>query len=116
MGEFDLYIPETFSVREQSVLFDFIQENSFGILFSQGEEKPFATHLPFLVDEENGTLYGHLARANPQWQDLKGGVLVVFQGPHAYISPSWYGERVCQLGIISLFMYTGNFPLWRQKS
>jgi transcriptional regulator len=55
----------------------------------------FATHLPFLLDETrgpNGTLLGHMARANPHWQGLRTGVesLVIFQGPHAYISPGWY--------------------------
>jgi transcriptional regulator len=46
--------------------------------------------MPFLL-ERDGSLVGHMARANPQWQDLDGQpVLVVFSGPHAYVSPSWY--------------------------
>ena len=56
---------------------------------------PFATHLPFLLDSQrgpNGTLLAHMARANPQWHDFNSEqeVLAIFQGPHAYVSPSWY--------------------------
>ena len=59
-----------------------------------------ASHLPILLDEsrgEKGTLCGHMARANPQWRDFAAlaeagrEVMVVFQGPHAYVSPRWYG-------------------------
>lgn len=54
-----------------------------------------ASHLPFLLQSEAGApgvLLGHMARANPQWHDFQSGaeVLVLFQGPHGYISPSWY--------------------------
>jgi transcriptional regulator len=51
-----------------------------------------ASHLPFLLEGE--TLYAHMARANPQSAMLEGEeALVIFQGPHAYISPSWYEDR-----------------------
>ncbi|MCL5677544.1 MAG: FMN-binding negative transcriptional regulator [Firmicutes bacterium] len=78
-------------------MFRLIRQNGFGILFSQVKGHPFATHLPFVVNEaggEKGSLSGHLAKANPHWRELDGAeVLVVFQGPHAYISPSWYAEK-----------------------
>lgn len=116
MGEFDLYIPEFFLVLEQKVLFDFIKKNSFGILFSQIENKPFATHLPFLLDEGDGTLYGHFARENPQWGNVKGEVLVVFQGPHAYISPSWYEDKnvVPTWNYLAVHVY-GEFSIVEEK-
>jgi transcriptional regulator len=59
------------------------------------DEVPFASHLPFLVEPDagsNGYLWGHMARANPHWPTLAGEVLVIFPGPHAYISPAWYEE------------------------
>ncbi len=90
-----MYLPKHFAENDTAKLFDFIQANSFGILFSMHRGQPFASHLPFLVarDEgKNGYLWGHLAKANSQWQDLAGEVLVVFSGPHAYISPAWYQE------------------------
>jgi transcriptional regulator len=68
---------------------------NFATLVTQHEGAPFATHLPFLLDAgrgPSGTLIAHMARANPQWRDFAAGreALVIFQGPHAYISPSWY--------------------------
>jgi transcriptional regulator len=91
-----MYIPKAFAETDAEKLFDFIEANSFGILFSRRNGQSFATHLPFLVEqsaESNGRLWGHLARANPHWHDLEGEVLVVFPGPHAYISPAWYEEE-----------------------
>jgi transcriptional regulator len=91
-----MYIPKAFAETDTEKLFDFIEANSFGILFSQRNGQSFATHLPFLVEqsaESNGRLWGHLARANPHWHDLEGEVLIVFPGPHAYISPAWYEEE-----------------------
>jgi len=90
-----MYIPKAFREDDMSTLHTFIEVNSFATLVTQHEGLPFATHLPFLLDSErgsNGTLLAHMARANPQWHDLASAqeVLVIFQGPHAYISPSWY--------------------------
>lgn len=74
-----------------------IEQNSFGLLVSTREGGPIASHLPFLVHRDagtQGTLVSHLARGNPQWQDLDGAeVLCVFSGPHAYISPTWYAAK-----------------------
>jgi transcriptional regulator len=88
-----MYIPTAFHETDQAKLFEFVEQNSFGLLVSQADE-PFATHLPFLLDRSrgpHGTLIGHLAKANPQWQQADGQkVLAVFSGPHAYISPTWY--------------------------
>jgi transcriptional regulator len=77
------------------VLQVFIREHSFGVLVTRGEDAPFATHLPFLFDASRGRyglLSAHMARANPQWREFEGGreALVIFAGPHAYVSPSWY--------------------------
>ena len=89
-----MYIPASFSVTDRDQLFAFVQRYSFGLLVSQHNGEPFASHLPLLVDRaagEHGTLVGHMARANPQWQQADGQeVLAVFSGPHAYISPTWY--------------------------
>lgn len=56
---------------------------------------PFATHLPLLLDRDKGYLYGHFARPNTQWKDIENQeILVVFHGPHHYISSSWYETSV----------------------
>jgi transcriptional regulator len=90
----DMYIPTAFEQTDRSQLHGFIEAHSFGLLVSLHGGEPFATHLPFLLERDAGPcgcLVGHMARANPQWRDLDGqGVLAVFSGPHAYVSPSWY--------------------------
>jgi transcriptional regulator len=88
-----MYIPPHFAETDRDRLFDFIERNSFGLLVSQSSGEPFASHLPLLLDRDSGpsgTLVGHMARANPHWQMTDREVLVVFSGPHAYISPTWY--------------------------
>jgi transcriptional regulator len=88
-----MYVPAHFAQTDRNTLFEFVEQNSFGLLVSQLEGEPFATHLPLLLDRTagpGGTLIGHVARANPHWQTTDRNVLVVFSGPHAYISPSWY--------------------------
>src|SRR5262245_9775346 len=90
-----MYIPNSFREDDQGELYALIRQYNFAILVTQHDGAPFATHAPFLLDAErgpHGTLLAHLARANPQWRDFDGEqeALVIFQGPHAYISPSWY--------------------------
>jgi transcriptional regulator len=89
-----MYVPVAFAETDLSKLHDFIEQNSFGLLVSQVDDLPFATHLPFLLERTtgpHGALVGHVARANPQWQAAAGRrALAIFSGAHAYISPSWY--------------------------
>ena len=92
-----MYIPEHYAVTDRSKMLEFIKSNGFGILFSHTGSEPMASHLPFILDEiggEQGCILGHMARANPQWRYAGGQqVLVVFHGPHAYVSPTWYQEN-----------------------
>jgi transcriptional regulator len=89
-----MYIPAAFAEADLKRLHEFIEQNSFGVLVSQVEGLPFASHLPFLLDRTagaRGTLVGHVARANPQWREAAGQTaLAIFAGPHAYVSPTWY--------------------------
>ena len=89
-----MYIPAAFAETDLTRLHDFIEQNSFGLLVSQVDGLPFASHLPFLLERTagpHGTLVGHMARANPQWREAGGQTaLAIFSGPHAYISPTWY--------------------------
>jgi transcriptional regulator len=89
-----MYVPEHYAERDLPTLHDFIERHSFGLLVSQVNGVPFATHLPLLLERTagpNGQLIGHMARANPQWRQLMGQTaLAVFSGPHAYVSPTWY--------------------------
>ncbi len=89
-----MFVPPAFAETDPAKLAEFIERNSFGLLVTHMHARPLATHIPFLLDRDRGpmgTLVGHVARANPQWQDAAGQIaLVVFSGPHHYISPSWY--------------------------
>ncbi|WP_223701959.1 FMN-binding negative transcriptional regulator [Sutcliffiella deserti] len=90
-----MYIPRQFKNDNQKEIIEFIEQHSFGILFSEHDGEQKATHLPFIIKEidNNVVLYTHMAKANPQWKSLKGkSALAVFTGPHAYISASWYEE------------------------
>src|SRR5689334_21322792 len=74
---------------------EFIRRHSFATLVTISSSGPVASHLPLLLDAEagpHGSLLGHMARANPQWRTAEGEALAIFLGPHAYVSPAWYGE------------------------
>jgi len=87
-----MYIPTAFRAEDRAALYDLIDRHGFGTLVTVLDGTPFATHLPWLLDRARGVLLGHVARANPHWKTLDGTAeaLVIFQGPHAYVSPSWY--------------------------
>jgi transcriptional regulator len=89
-----MYVPAHFAQTDLAKLHDFVERYSFGLLVTQFDGLPFATHLPLLLDRAagpHGTLIGHVARANPQWTQAAGQTaLAVFSGPHAYVSPTWY--------------------------
>jgi len=93
-----MYLPKSFQIEDLAELHGFMCAYNFATLVTQHQGAPFASHLPFMLDAErgrHGTLLAHMARANPQWRDFAAGgeVLVIFQGPHAYISPSWYATH-----------------------
>lgn len=89
-----MYTPKTMQMPSTQAAWDFIDQFNFGALVSRSLE---GTHLPFVLKREEGglgTLYGHFARANPHWESIEHqDVLVIFSGPHAYISPQWYDTK-----------------------
>jgi transcriptional regulator len=90
-----MYMPKHFEQKDERTLWDFIDAHAFGTLLSVVDGRPTLSHLPFLPDREAGLLHCHVARANPQWQEISRSpqVLAIFTGPHGYISPTWYAER-----------------------
>jgi transcriptional regulator len=88
-----MYIPKHFEVTDNNEVFAFVEANGFGQLVSNSGGRLFATHIPFALSEDKTKLVGHLAKQNPQIEDIEGQeVLVTLQGPHDYISPSWYAS------------------------
>ncbi len=93
-----MYIPPQYRNEDPAEIREFLKEHAFGILVSHGPEGPMATHLPLEYRETDSgkkLLWGHFARANPQWKHIAEGeeVLCIFNGPHAYVSSSWYQEE-----------------------
>ncbi|WP_254511174.1 FMN-binding negative transcriptional regulator [Anatilimnocola floriformis] len=95
-----MYVPGAFQVADSEQIAAFIAEHSFAAVITQHAGAPFASHVPLLYEQTAGplgTLVGHLARPNPQWEDAAhepAGIpaLAIFSGPHTYISPTWYAE------------------------
>jgi len=89
-----LYTPGHFVAHERAAVARLIHDNPFATLVTPASPEPWITHAPLLhvADREpHGSLLGHVARANPHWQHMRGArSIAVFHGPHAYISPSWY--------------------------
>jgi len=89
-----MYMPGHFDASDVAFCHDLIRAYPFACL-TTASDGLFASHLPFLLDADRGslgTLIAHVARANPQHEALAAGAqaLVVFAGPHAYVSPTWY--------------------------
>lgn len=103
-----MYIPTYFKIKEEEIVYSVMKEHSFATLISQHDGSPFATHLPLILNSEKTNLYGHFARPNPQWKDIENQtVLAIFQGPHCYISPSWYetNKAVPTWNYVSVHVY-----------
>lgn len=92
-----MYTPPYYKNEDLNEIKEFIRQNSFGILVNQVEGKPWATHIPLEFQSLEGKdfLVGHIAKANPQWKSFqdKSEVLCIFNGPHAYVSSSWYKKE-----------------------
>ena len=89
-----VYLPPHFTETREDVLLEHIERHDFALLITKRDEL-IASQVPVLAERRDGQLYlqAHLARGNPQCLDVYAGgeMLAVFTGPHAYISPSWYG-------------------------
>lgn len=92
-----MYIPNHFKLEDRDQILGFIKQYNFALLISAQDGKPCATHLPFTIDDRGPEikLTTHMARANPQWKSFceQHEVLIVFSGPHAYISPAHYEKE-----------------------
>lgn len=92
-----MYIPEHFAERELTVLHSLIEAHPLGTWVTTAAGQLVVNHLPFVLDADRGefgTLTGHVARANDVWKTAsEAESVVVFQGPEAYITPSWYPTK-----------------------
>lgn len=91
-----MYVPKSFEVDDPETLRAIMASYGFATLISSGAEGLVASHVPVVFEAAagKGRLVAHLARANPHGEALDGtAVLAIFQGPHGYISPSWYAAH-----------------------
>ncbi|MGV8889014.1 MAG: FMN-binding negative transcriptional regulator [Pseudomonas sp.] len=93
-----MYNPSSFAIEDLHELHQQILGTRLAVLVTHGDQGLQASHLPLLLSSDqgpNGTLYGHFAKANPQWKALQNGAeaLVIFAGADAYISPGFYPSK-----------------------
>ena len=93
-----MHVPDHFSVKNAAWAQEIMQRHSFATLVSGHTTSLTASHLPLLwtnSEQGYGLIQGHMARANPQWQDFSedSEVMAIFTGPDSYISPNWYVAR-----------------------
>lgn len=92
-----MYVPPAFREDDPSTLRQIMREARLSTIVTATSEGLIATPLPLILDEsegEHGVLYGHLAKANPQWKlPATGEALAIFSGPDAYVTPSWYAAK-----------------------
>lgn len=101
-----MYTPKLYREENRQKILSFLQKHDFATLVSYDGERPVASHLLVEVIEEGEKLFinGHMSRANPLWKTFENPdeVLVIFQGTHTYISPTWYNHV--------------NVPTWNYQS
>ncbi|PWB72512.1 MAG: protease [Anaerolineales bacterium] len=91
-----MYISKLYREEDRAKILEFLRQNEFAILVANDGEKPTASHLLMEVAEDGEKIFinGHMSRANPLWRTFEKvpEVLVIFHGPHTYISPTWYNH------------------------
>lgn len=104
-----MYVPPAFREDDLAALHGTMQETRLANLVTATAEGLIATPLPlFLAPDEGpcGTLYGHVARANPQWRlPPAGEAMALFMGPDAYVSPSWYPSKLEHQKVVPTWNY-----------
>jgi transcriptional regulator len=115
-----MYIPELYKNENPEEIRDFIKRNGFAVLVNQTGGKLWATHIPLVLDvttDGNEVLVGHVSKLNPQAESFKDDaeVLVIFSGPNAYISSSWYDhENVPTWNYMAVHVY-GTVRLYNSE-
>lgn len=114
-----MYTPKRYSLSDKQQLIAFMRRFSFATIVTSVNGKSTATHIPFVIEERNEEiiLTSHVARPNPQWNDFATSqTLVIFQEPHAYISPKHYeNEDVPTWNYLAVHAY-GNAEIIADES
>jgi transcriptional regulator len=101
-----MYVPKLYREEDREKILEFLRQNDFATLVLHNGQRPVASHLLVEILEDGEKLYvnGHMSKANPLWKmfETNPETLVIFQGPHTYISPTWYNHV--------------NVPTWNYQS
>src|SRR5215468_5797201 len=104
-----MYVPPVFRDDDRASLHATMRAARLSSLMTATAEGLIATHLPLLLDDadgELGVLYGHVARANPQWKSAPvGEAMAIFMGPDAYVTPSWYATKQATGKVVPTWNY-----------
>jgi transcriptional regulator len=105
-----MYVPKHFAVSEIQEITRFVELMRLGALVTRDDEGFFATHIPWLIESDvqpGATIVCHVARANPHWQKITSGAqaLVIFSGPDAYVTPSWYPSKAEHGRVVPTWAY-----------
>jgi transcriptional regulator len=103
-----MFVPRQYQPSEIEDIYQFIEHNAFANLVSTVNGKFWATHLPLMLSKDRAKLHGHVSRANQQWKFFEDEreVMAIFNGPHSYISSSWYDhENVPTWNYIAVHIY-----------
>lgn len=104
-----MYLPRHFEQSDPAALHGLLRQHPLATLVSTSEQGLTADHLPLEYDPHagpHGTLFGHVARANPLWRHAQGApVLAVFSGPQAYVSPTWYPSKAATHQVVPTWNY-----------
>lgn len=106
-----MYNPASFRATDQTELHAFVQAHPLGLLITNTDDGLQASSIPFLLYSEegdHGVLRAHLAKANYHWRALESGneCLIVFQGPHGYVTPSWYPGKIENHKVVPTWNYS----------
>jgi transcriptional regulator len=119
-----MYMPAHFEETRPEVLHALLRDHPLATWVVQSGGGLLVNHIPFLLDASrgpHGTLIGHVARANPVWREAAGTeVLAVFQGPQAYVTPSWYPSKAETAKVVPTWNYAvvhaqGVVELWHDS-
>lgn len=101
-----MYIHKLYREENRKKILEFLRQNDFATLVAYDGERPIASHLLMEIVEDSGNLFvnGHMSKANSLWKTFEKNpeVLVIFHGPHTYVSPTWYNHV--------------NVPTWNYQS
>lgn len=115
-----MYIPHHFRNENLDEVKAFLRANAFGILLTQQDNRILGSHIPLELEQDadgHEVFYGHVSKANTQWRSFSDqDVLMIFNGPHAYVSSGWYGhDNVPTWNYVAVHVYGRLIPLEKEE-